>query len=126
MIKEKAVSLDSAIHLAHAVRWLSIEERALLAARYQYDEGAWIRVEATILHHIPSELTELIEAFSGIDHPIMAEAIRLKALCKERGMEMLAYSKSGPHKPRQLQVKAIDDVLLGIELMLGKMERLAA
>lgn len=120
-MKKSTVSLDSAIHLARAVRWLSIEERALQSARDHKDEGAWLRVEATVLHHIPAELEQLIKSFSGIQHPVLHEARRLKAISRERGMEMLAHSKDGDARPHRLQVRAVDDVMTGIEVLLGKM-----
>lgn len=109
------------MHLARAVRWLSVEERALLSVRDDDGEGAWLRVEATVLHHIPAELEELIGAFNGQGHPMLKEARRLQARSKELGMEMLAHSKDGL-LPHDLQVRAVDDVTTGIEVLLGKLE----
>lgn len=120
-MKESVVSLDSAIHLAHAVRWLSTEERVLQALRDDESEGAWLRIEATALSFIPSELQELIDAFAGVQHPVLSEAVRLQAMSKELGMEMLAHSKD-EQRPHALQKKAVNDLMTGIEVLFGKLE----
>lgn len=120
-MKENTVSLDSAIHLARAVRWLSTEERVLQALKHDESQGTWLRVEATALSYIPAELQELIESFSGINHPVIEEAKRLMAHSKELGMDMLTHSKD-EQRPQELQEKAIRDLMTGIEVLFGKLE----
>lgn len=114
------------MHLARAVRWLSVEERDLLAARNRDDAASWVRVETTALYHIPSELSELIDAFDNVKHPILKQARHLLALARERGMEMLLHSQMGGELPQDLKVKVVDEITTGIEVLLGRLDETEA